>query len=244
MKAIILVAGYATRLYPLTIDKPKALLPVQGKPIINYIIEQIDTVPMIDGIYVVSNHKFADQFNEWADGMKSNGAIKVIDDGTTDEDNRRGAIGDIFFTLERENVAEDICVIAGDNLFTFPLLNYYRFFEGRKADCVCVKTLSETNMLKQFAVAVLDQDGKILHLEEKPQNPQSNIAVYASYFYQKETLPLFRQYLEEGNNPDQPGHFPQWLYTRKDVYAYLMEGECYDIGTPEMYEDVQKISFE
>ncbi len=241
MKAILLAAGYATRLYPLTKDRPKALLPVNGKAIADYIVQQICTIPTVDEIFVVSNHKFAAHFEEWAQNSAYPVPLRVLDDGTTSEENRLGAIGDIQFTIEQANINNELLVIAGDNLFTFQLVNFYNFYKNVGKDCVVAKRIEDVAQLRQFAVAQLDQDGKVLNLVEKPENPASDTAVFASYLYTKETVPLFKTYLEEGNKPDAPGYFVQWLYARKDVYAHIMDGDCYDVGTMAAYEEVQRL---
>ena len=238
MKAIILAAGYATRLYPLTLNMPKALLPVGKKPIIDHIVAQMDTVEEVDEIYVVSNDKFAGHFEEWAKTAKSRVPIRVLNDGTTDDSNKRGAIGDISFVIEEMNIDDDLMVIAGDNFFTYSLKDYVRFFREKDRDCVCVKVWEDESQLSQFGVALLDWAGKVLDIEEKPAHPKSNTAVFAAYLYKKDTVPMFAKYLAEGNKPDAPGNFPAWLYRRKEVYAYTFEGECYDIGTPESYREV------
>jgi glucose-1-phosphate thymidylyltransferase len=238
MKAILLVAGYATRLYPLTKTMPKALLNIGGKPILTYIYEQIETLDAVDEVFVVSNHKFYDHFVQWADTLNGSKAITVIDDGTTNEDNRRGAIGDIKFTIDQKKINDDIVVVAGDNFFTYKLKDMYDYYASVKDDCVCVKEIDDIEELKAFAVANLDENNKITQLEEKPQQPKSNTAVFATYMYTKDTIQLFEKYLSEGNKPDAPGYFVEWLYRKKPVYAYKFQGECYDIGTPESYEEV------
>ena len=241
MKAIILVAGYATRLYPLTKDKPKALLPINGKPILDYIMEEVNTIDAIDEVYVVSNHKFYDHFSQWAAGYRGKKPVIVIDDGTTTEENRRGGIGDIQYAIEQQSIDDDVAVIAGDNFFTFKLKEYYDFYRAKGMDCVCAKRLDDVEQLRQFAVATADEAGRIQELVEKPQEPQSNLAVFATYFYTSDTVRLFKQYLMEGNKPDAPGYFVQWLYTRKPVFIYEMNGDCFDIGTIKNYEEVQKM---
>lgn len=241
MKVIILVAGYATRLYPLTLNKPKALLPINEKPIIDYIVDEINTLKDADKIYVVSNHKFADDFYNWAENKDNPIEIKVLDDGTTNEENRKGAIGDIYYAIEKEKIDDDLMVIAGDNFFTYKLAEYYDFFKSINKDCICVKKFEDMEMIKQLGVALLDENNKVLDLEEKPEKPKSNMAVFATYIYLKETIPLFKKYLEDGNKPDAPGYFTSWLYKIKDLYAYKMNGDCFDIGTPKAYEDIQKM---
>lgn len=238
MKAIILAAGYATRLYPLTLHKSKALLPIRNKPIIDYIIDEMNNVDGLDEIYVVTNSRFYQQFLEWAEGVKSRIPISILDDGTTDDSNKRGAIGDIAFVIGQKQIDEELMVVAGDNFFTYSLSDYVDFFREKKRDCVCVKRWEDEASLSQFGIALLDEKGMVLDIEEKPEHPKSNTVVFAAYLYQKETVPLFDQYLAEGNKPDAPGNFPAWLYRRKEVYAYTFSGECYDIGTPESYEEV------
>ncbi|MBR4284266.1 MAG: nucleotidyltransferase family protein [Anaerotignum sp.] len=238
MKAIILAAGYATRLYPLTLNMPKALLPIGGKPIIDHIVAQMDTVEDLDEIYVVSNDKFASHFEEWAKTVQSRVPIKVLNDGTTDDSNKRGAIGDISFVIDEMKIDDDLMVIAGDNFFTYSLKDYVRFFREKDRDCVCVKVWEDESQLSQFGIALLDWAGKVLDIEEKPAKPKSNTVVFAAYLYKKETVPMFAEYLAAGNKPDAPGNFPAWLYKKKEVYAYTFEGECYDVGTPESYHEV------
>ncbi len=241
MKAIILVAGYATRLYPLTQTTPKPLLEVGGKPIINYIIEQINTIPTVDNIYVVSNHKFAQHFTDWASALDNPIPITVLDDGTSTEETRRGAIGDIQFVIDTANIDDELMIIAGDNLFTYSLAEYCDYYKAKNSDCVCVKQFDDPEMIKQLGVVLLDEDNKILDFEEKPQQPKSNKAAFATYIYQKSTVPMIRQYLDAGNKPDAPGNFLAWLSKVKDVYAYVMNGECYDIGTHKALAEVREI---
>jgi len=240
LKTIILAAGYATRLYPLTLDRPKALLPVAGKPIIDYLVDEISTIPSVSAIYVVTNDKFHAQLEQWGRNAATHIPVSVLNDLTTDDTNKRGAIGDISFTIDSCGIDDDILVMAGDNFFTFKLIDYYNFFRSVGTDCVCAKEFDDLALLRQFAVASVDASGKLTDLAEKPAEPKSNLAVYASYFYKKDTVPMFKAYLEEGNNPDAPGYFVEWLYKRKPVRVYPFNGECIDIGTPAQYEEVNR----
>jgi glucose-1-phosphate thymidylyltransferase len=241
MKAIILVAGYATRLYPLTQNTPKPLLEVGGKAIIDYIVDKINEVKAVDSIYVISNHKFAKHFEDWAAKKDNPLPIKVLDDGTDSDETKRGAIGDIQFVIENEGIDDELIIIAGDNLFTYSLNEYYDFYKEKDDACVCVKQFDDMEMIKQLGVVVLDENGRITDLEEKPQNPKSNKAAFATYMYKKSTVPMFKQYLEEGNSPDAPGYFLQWLHKKEPVYGYVMNGECYDIGTHKALAEVREI---
>lgn len=243
MKALILAAGYAHRLHPLTLNFPKALLDVAGKPILDRILDEIDKVDAINEIIVISNHRFIKHFDEWArtrvlPGQKP---VVLLDDGTETEDNRLGAIGDMHFAIKELGIDEDVLVVAGDNLFTYDLPKIVDSYHSHGQDMILGQPLSEEEDPKRFAIAVMDDSGQLLDLEEKPLEPKSDIAIYASYFYRRDTLPLIEQYLSDGNNPDSPGNFPVWLYKRKPVQVYLFEGECYDIGTHESYARVQEI---
>lgn len=241
MKAIILAAGYATRLYPLTKDRPKALLPIADRPIIDYIIDEIETISEINQIYIASNDKFYGHFEDWKKNKESRCILTVVNDGTTGDENKLGAIGDIDYIIKKEKITEDLLVIAGDNFFTFKLLDFYKFYEKVNKDCILVKKIDSLKDLRRMGVALLDKDSRVLDMEEKPQNPKSNLAVYAAYIYSADTLPLFHKYIEDGFNPDAPGFFPSWLHKVKDVYAYEFTGDCYDIGTVESYNEVTEM---
>jgi glucose-1-phosphate thymidylyltransferase len=243
MKGIILAAGYATRLYPLTKDRPKALLPVAGRPILDYIADQMETIEALDEIVIVSNHLFVRQFEEWAKARnteQSRDLYRVLDDGSTDDANKLGAIGDIQFVIDQLGVDDDLLIIAGDNLFTYRLRDAFEAFRRYGQDMILARRLPEDEDLHRYAIATVDENGLVTDLEEKPARPKSNLAVFATYFYCRETVPLFREYLAAGHSPDAPGHFPAWLYTRKPVRLYEFDGICIDIGTPESYAEVQK----
>lgn len=239
MKAIILAAGYATRLYPLTKDMPKALLPVCGKPIIDYIVDEINTLDDVDSIFVISNDVFYKQFLDWKDTVISKKDIFLLNDKTRNNETRLGAIGDISLCIDTFNIDDDVLIVAGDNLFNFSLKDFYESYKIKNLDSVCVKKIDNKNELKNFAVASLDDNDIILNLVEKPENPMSDIAVFATYIYKKDTIKLFKEYLYNGNNKDAPGHFLEYLYKFKNVYGYKFSGDCFDIGTLEAYENVK-----
>ncbi len=241
MIGVVLAAGYATRLYPLTKDRPKPLLPVSGKPIIDYIVDEMDTLPDLETIIVVTNNRFAAHFEEWAATRKLTNGKKliVLDDQTTDDTNKLGAIGDIKLCIEHFGIDDDLLVIAGDNLFTYYLKDAYDYFKEHNEDTILAREMEPTEDLTRYAIAELDENNHVLDLVEKPQQPKTNIAVFATYFYKQETVPMISQYLAEGNPPDAPGNFPAWLYQRKPVRVYLFDGDCIDIGTPESYDAVK-----
>lgn len=242
MKVLLLNAGYATRLYPLTENMPKSLLPLGKRCIIDYIMDSIDELSDVSEVILISNSKFAKQFRDWADSLDRTGKapISVLDDGTDSPDNMRGAIGDIKFAIEEKKIDEDICIMAGDNIFTYDINEMYKFFREKDSDTLVAIHVPEKHQLQKLAVAILDDEGKILDMTEKPKEPKSNWGIYATYFYKRDTIKLIDTYLEEGNSPDAPGNFPSWLYKRQPVYAYKAQGDCIDIGTLENYEKTKK----
>lgn len=240
MKALILAAGYATRLYPLTKDKPKALLTIGHKTILDFVVDEVLKINEIDEIYIVTNSKFHSSFSNWVAEKNSPVNITVIDDGTSSDETKLGAIGDIIYSIQKEKIDDDLLIMASDNIFTFSLTDFYNYFKKVNSDCILVGKVENKEDLKRMANVITNHDGSVKDMVEKPLVPISDIAAYASYFYKKSTLALFNTYIDEGNNPDAPGFFPSWLCKRKKVFAYEFDGKCYDIGTPSSYEEVNK----
>jgi len=230
MKAIVLAAGYATRLRPLTDNFPKPLLPVGGRPMLDWIVERIEEVEEIDGIHVVTNSRYAADFERWADGRN----IHVHDDGTTSNEDRLGAVGDLRFTVEEARLQGDhLIVIAGDNLFDYSLARYVDWWHGKAtASAIAVRRIPDRELIKQYGVVTIDDDERITSIVEKPDEPQSDLAATATYIYHREHAALLQEYLEGGNPADQPGRFPVWLVEqeRAPIYGYAFPGMWMDIG--------------
>src|SRR5215831_5075030 len=244
MKVIILAAGYATRLYPLTLTQPKPLLPVAGKPMIEYVLDNLAPIGGIDRIYVVTNAKFAGHFQKWADqyhAAKGKFEFTIVNDGSTDDTNKLGAIGDIHFVLKTHAVDDDLIVVAGDNLFSEKLEGFGRYCREKQAPVLALYDVGDLEEIKKYNAISLDADGRITFFEEKPKKPASTLTGIALYYYPKSTLPLIRQYIAEGNNPDQPGRLIQWLYPRTPVYTWKVPGLWYDIGSKETLEEANRI---
>lgn len=244
MKVVILAAGYATRLYPLTLTQPKPLLNVAGKPMIEYVLDNLASIDGIDRVYVVTNAKFASHFQNWADRyhaahVKLN--FTIVNDGSTDDSNKLGAIGDLNLVLKKENVNDDMIVVAGDNLFSENLGAFGRFCREKNAPVLGVYDVESLEQAKKYGVVALDYDGKIVKFEEKPNQPASTLIGIALYYYPKSVVPLVKQYISEGNNPDQPGRLVQWLYRRQPVYTWTVPGIWYDIGSKETLEEANRI---
>jgi glucose-1-phosphate thymidylyltransferase len=244
MKVIILAAGYATRLYPLTLTQPKPLLPVAGKPMIDYVLDNLAPIGGIDRIYVVTNAKFAGHFQRWADGHRAASSqlnFTIVNDGSTDDTNKLGAIGDIHFVLKTQAVEDDIIVVAGDNLFSEKLSDFGRLCREKQAPVLAVYDVGNLEEIKKYNAISLDGDGRITFFEEKPKQPTSTLTGIALYYYPRAALALIKQYIAEGNNPDQPGRLIQWLYTRRPVYTWKVPGLWYDIDSKETLEEANRI---
>ena len=240
MKCLILAAGYATRLYPLTENFPKPLLEVAGKPILDWLIDDMAATGLVDEYIVISNHKFAHIFDEWA-AKHTEQVIRVIDDGTTSNENRLGAVRDIQFAIDRLSLDDDLLVMAGDNLLDFSLEGFIRYFDQKKASCVMSYYVEDKARLQKSGVAELDPDRRITAMAEKPADPKSNWCVPAFYCYTREDSRLIEKGIEDGCGVDAPGSFIAWLCGQTDVYAWEMPGKRYDIGNLASYEEVKKI---
>ncbi|HST29449.1 MAG TPA: nucleotidyltransferase family protein [Chthoniobacterales bacterium] len=244
MNALILAAGYATRLYPLTLNKAKPLLEVGGKPIIEWLLDNLRSVRQLRTTYVVTNAKFANDFQTWANAYQKRNRemqIKIVNDGSISDDDKLGAIGDINLVLTRENLATDaLLVIAGDNLFEQPLGDFVQAARSSTAT-VAIHDVGDLEAIKKYGTVTVDDKGVITSFEEKPEKPKSTLASVALYYYSREALSLFTTYLAAGNNPDQPGRFLQWLYTRKPVNALQIKGRWLDIGSKETLAQADKI---
>jgi glucose-1-phosphate thymidylyltransferase len=237
MKALVLAAGYATRLYPLTRDRPKALLEVGGRPMLERVVERL--LPMgVDGTIVVTNAKFTPHFEEWA---RDKDGVAIVNDGTTSNDDRLGAIGDIGFVVDRLGLDEELVVVAGDNLFGGDISGLVA--HGREVDApvIAVHDVGDLSRMHEYNQIEVDSEGRIVFFEEKPGQARTTLSGVALYYYPRHTLPLIRQYLDEGNNPDQPGRLVEWLYPRTAFYTWLLPGEWYDIGSAETLEEADRI---
>ena len=244
MKIVILAAGYATRLYPLTLTQPKPLLPVDGQQMTDYVLDNLAPIGGIGRVYVVTNAKFAGQFQKWADGYratKSKLDFTIVNDGSTDESNKLGAIGDLQLVITREKVDDDLVVVAGDNLFSESLGAFGEYCRQKNAPVLGIYDVRSLEQAKKYGVVDLDREGRIVRFEEKPKQPASTLIGIALYFYPRNVAPLIRQYFADGNNPDQPGRLVQWLYPRLPVYTWTVPGIWYDIGSKETLEEANRI---
>ncbi|MEY2558136.1 MAG: glucose-phosphate thymidylyltransferase [Verrucomicrobiota bacterium] len=244
MNVLILAAGYATRLYPLTLHKAKPLLEVAGKPMIEWVLDHLAGVPDIEKVYVVTNSKFVKDFQTWADDYRQRHAglpLKIVNDGSTDDSDKLGAIGDITLVITREDLAnDDLIVVGGDNLFSESLEGFVRAARGSEAT-LATYDVGDLEAIKKYSSITTDAAGIITEFEEKPAEPKSTLTGIALYYFSREVVPLFTTYVAAGNNPDQPGRFIQWLHTRKPVKTYQIQGTWFDIGSKETLEEANQI---
>jgi glucose-1-phosphate thymidylyltransferase len=232
-----LAAGYATRLYPLTLDRPKPLLEVGGKPMLDRVLERLQAMGVEETI-VVTNGKFTPHFEEWASDKED---VTIVNDGTASNDDRLGAIGDIGFVLGELQLDDDLVVVAGDNLFGEDISGFTAYGREVDAPVIAVHDVGDLGRMHEYNQIEIDDEGRIVFFEEKPADPRTTLSGVALYYYPRHTLPLIRQYLEEGNNPDQPGRLVQWLYPRTAVYTWRLPGEWYDIGSTETLQEADRI---
>ncbi len=246
MKCLLLGAGYATRLYPLTRDRPKPLLPIGGIPMLQRIIEQVNEVPGIDCIYIVTNHRFASAYYNWLRDYTLQKQslpmpIEIFDDLTISNDDRLGAIGDMNFVVENANIDDDLLVISGDNLFEFPLTGFLDFAQKQKSSAACLHDLGSPDLVSLYGVVETDKENRIIDFEEKPAKPRSTLISMGVYFFAREHMPLLKRYLEEGHNKDRPGNYLQWLYRQVSLYGYVISGRWFDIGDIDSYNKANEL---
>ncbi len=237
MKCLILAAGYATRLYPLTENFPKPLLKVREKTILDWLIDDMATANVVDEYIVISNHKFAHHFETWAAASPHN--ITVLDDGTTSNETRLGAVKDIWFAIESRKLNDDLLVIAGDNLLTFSLTHFIHYVRQKKASCTMRYYEDNWERLLKAGVVTVDEDDRILRMTEKSPNPETHWACPAFYYYTRQDAALVEKGIAAGCGTDAPGSYLAWLSTQRPVYAMEMPGSRYDIGNLETYEKAQ-----
>lgn len=237
MKCLILAAGYATRLYPLTENFPKPLLEVKGKTILDWLVDDIDTAGLIDEYVVISNHKYAHHFENWAKSKTMK--VTVVDDGTCSNDTRLGAVKDIQFAIEKLQLDDDMLVIAGDNVLNFSLTKFMVYAKQKNTSCIMRYFEGEEKKLQKCGVVEINKEDKILSMEEKPSQPKSNWCCPPFYYYTKDDARLVAKGIEAGCGTDAPGSYIAWLCNQTPVYAMEMPGKRFDVGNLESYNKIK-----
>lgn len=238
MKVLILAAGYAVRLKPLTLTTPKPLLPIGGKKLIDRILERIAGIKGIDSIYVVSNHKFFKNFEEWAKASPHSDKISLIDDGTRTPETRLGAIRDLDLSIKAKHINDDLLVIAGDNLFRLEIKNFLKFAKRHSSGVsIALYDVGSLEAAKKFGVVGIDKDKRVVEFEEKPQVPKSALISTGIYYFPKDKVSGIIKYAEhEGAKLDAPGYYIKWLSANDKVYGFSFSEKWYDIGDIESYK--------
>ena len=243
MKCLILAAGYATRLYPLTKDRPKPLLDVAHKKIIDWIMEKVDPVREVDHIYVVTNNKFLDQFSGWAKDSEYDTPITVISDGTQSEDDRLGALGDISFGIEKLRIKDDLMIIAGDNLFEFDLSRLIDCFSKQRSHILAARDIGSIDLARRLGVLSVDEHGQVVDFEEKPDQPKSTLVATLMYIFPKEKLSMISQYLQSKGANDRAGDYLAWLHKVERLDALVFDEPWFDIGSFDQLDEANRFYF-
>ena len=231
LKTLILAAGYAIRLYPLTKDTPKPLLEVAGRKIIERILDKVLRVEGIRSIYIISNDKFFEKFNLWLESSKYRGKASLINDGSVSNETRLGAIKDLDIALKVKSKDDDLLVIAGDNLFEFDLDEFLGFSRSRRDGVsIALHDIGDPSAARRFGVVSIDSQNRIVDFEEKPRMPKSTLVSTAIYYFPKEKLPSITAYLEASDKVDAPGYYISWLSRTDKVYGFIFSEDWYDIG--------------
>ncbi|MGE5197184.1 MAG: nucleotidyltransferase family protein [Deltaproteobacteria bacterium] len=241
MKALILAAGYATRLYPLTKEYPKPLLVVGNRPIIDYITDKLSGLEQIDEIIVVTNAKFISLFEDWAKGVKNGKKITLVNDLSCDLTDRLGAIGDINFVIKKKNLKDDLLVIGGDNLFDGRLNDFLAFaFSHKPSPVIGAYDIEDKKQACKYGVIKINPEKRIIDFQEKPKVPKSTLIAMCLYYFPGEKLGLIEKYMDiKTGKHDATGFYIEWLRKEEDVYAFIFRGRWYDIGHREIYNEAK-----
>lgn len=230
MKVLLLAAGYGTRLYPLTKDTPKPLLEVGDRPMVNHILDKVKELDDVEELLLVTNDKFYDRFQEWQSTIDTSWPVTILNDGTTEDGDKRGAVGDIHFSIEEADISSDLLVLAGDNLFDFTLRDLVSTFRAKEANTIGALRFEDESKLSKYGIVEVDDEGEVTNFVEKPEEPPSNLVSMAMYMFPANKLGLIEQYLDDGGNPDETGWYMQWLVENDRLVAHPFEGNWFDIG--------------
>ena len=240
MKNIIIAAGYATRLYPLTENFPKPLLKVGSKSILGRMLDDIDTFDDIDEHIIVTNHKFAHIFEEWKEETDYQKPITIIDDGTETNETRLGAVRDLLLAINQCGIDDDIMVLAADNILDFSFKGFVDFFHEKQSSVIMYYHEPSLKRLQRTGVIAIDEDMKVLEMQEKPEKPVSEWAVPPFYIYRRDDLSLIRDCMNHGCGFDAPGNLAHHLVDRTPIHAWRMPGHRFDIGSLDSYQEANE----
>lgn len=242
MKAVILAAGYAMRLRPLTLDTPKPLLEIGGRKIIDRIIDKISNIRELDSVYVVTNSRFFKYFESWRKRSNFKDRISVIDDGTTSNETRLGAIRDLEYAIRKKGVHDDLLVVAGDNLFEFDIADFLKFARvNSDGVSIALYDIKDRNLARNFGVVKVDEDCRVISFDEKPEKPESSLVSTGIYYFHKDKIDLIENYVKGEDTIDAPGYYIKWLSAAGAVYGFTFKEDWYDIGNIESYKTADRL---
>lgn len=241
MKNIVIAAGYATRLGELTRNFPKPLLQIGESTILGRMLDDIDRIPEIDEHIIITNHRFASIFEEWAAAQHYTKPVTVVDDGTSTNETRLGAVCDLLFAMEKLGLDDDLLVVAADNILMFSFKEFVDFAKMKQTSCIMCHEQPSIERLQRTGVVLLDENNKVLNMEEKPLVPKSTWAVPPFYIYLKKDLDLVRNSVKNGCGKDAPGNLAHYMVEQTDIHAWPMSGGRFDIGSLDSYEEAKKL---
>jgi len=240
MKAVVLAGGYARRMWPLTKSRPKHLLPVAGKPMLDYVMRSLESVPNLEEIFISTNKRFQDQFRKYISNLSMKKRICLFVEDTRSEEEKLGSVGALGYLIRNSSLRDELLVIGGDNIFSFEMTDFIEYFHIKKANVIALYDLGDREKACLYGVVRVDEECRIIDFQEKPANPKSTLVSTACYAFTRRGVQSILRYLEEGNDPDKMGHFIEWLYKHEDVYGYVFTGVWFDIGSIESYKAADK----
>ncbi len=241
MKCLILAAGFGTRLASLYPNTPKQLVPVANRPVIDFMLDKVNQVPEIDEVFLVTNAKFASQFEQWKEKSSCTKKLQILNNGVTSNETRRGSIGDILFAKQHFGIHEDLLILGGDNILGFSLKEFVDQFNHQKKPMIAVFDVKDKERAKQLGIVEINDAKKIIDFIEKPPHPKSTLASTLVYMLPKESLALIDKYASYGLPLDRAGDYIAWLTKQRDVQAFPFEGIWFDIGTPEQLREADEV---
>ena len=236
MKAVILAGGYARRMWPLTKNRPKHLLPIAGRPMLDYVMDSLESIPDLEEIFLSTNMRFQGQFKKYLDGVNTKKKLRLFIEDTRSEEEKLGSVGALGYLIRESGLDDNLLVIGGDNIFGFEMTDFIEYFYSKKANTIALYDLGNREKARLYGVVHIDDDNRIIDFHEKPADPQSTLVSTACYAFTRKGVRSILRYLEEGNDPDKMGHFIEWLCKRDVVYGYIFTGVWFDIGSFESYE--------
>jgi len=240
VKAVVLAGGFAKRMWPLTENRPKHLLPVAGRPMLDYVIEKLEPLSELDQIFISTNTRFEDHFGSYLATIETRKDISLFIEETHSEQEKLGSVGGLGYLIRENSIDDELLVIGGDNIFAFRMTDFMDYFHSKRANTVALYDLKSKAKARLYGVVSIDANDKIINFQEKPSRPLSTLVSTACYAFTKKGVRNILRYLNEGNDPDKMGHFIEWLYRNDDVFGFVFTGLWFDIGSFESYNEANE----